>query len=356
MTKRVVIGDRVIGLEWPVYFVADIAANHDGSFDRAVELIHLAAEAGAEAAKFQNFRAETIVSDAGFKALGAATSHQAAWDKSVFEVYEEASLPIEWTEALADTCRAAGIHYFTAPYDLDFVDALAPHVMAWKVGSGDLTFHALIERLASDGKPVLIATGASTMAEVEAAVDIALARNPQVVLMQCNTNYTTSPENFSHLELNVLRTYAERYPDVVLGLSDHTPGHTSVLGAVALGARVVEKHFTDDRTRSGPDHAFSMDPSSWREMVDRTRDLEAALGEGVKRVMPNEDETVVLQRRALRAARDIDAGETLQASDIAALRPCPSGGIPPSEVERLVGRKSVRRIALGECITSEDVA
>ena len=131
--------------------------------------------------------------------------------------------------------------------------------------------------------------------------------------MQCNTNYTGSLENFSHINLNVLKTYASMWPDVVLGLSDHTPGHATVLGAVALGARAVEKHLTDDRNREGPDHRFSMDPSGWRDMVDRTRELERALGSGDKRVAGNERETVVIQRRCLRAARDIAAGEIISA-------------------------------------------
>ena len=126
--------------------------------------------------------------------------------------------------------------------------------------------------------------------------------------MQCNTNYTGSIENFRHIHLNVLRTYRALFPDAVLGLSCHTPGHATVLGAVALGARVVEKHFTDDTRRDGPDHAFSMTPATWREMVDRTRELEYALGSAEKNVCGNEQETVVVQRRCLRAARDLAAG------------------------------------------------
>ena len=179
---------------------------------------------------------------------------------------------------------------------------LDPFMRIYKVGSGDITWPEILERIASKGKPVFLATGASTLADVVRAVDVISALNPQLVLMQCNTNYTASLENFSHIHLNVLQTYRTMFPQAILGLSDHTPGHATTLGAVALGARVVEKHFTDDTTREGPDHPFSMDPRTWRDMVDRTRELEAALGSPVKRVADNEKETLVVQRRCLRAA------------------------------------------------------
>src|ERR1051325_8485314 len=140
MSTEFNIGRHQVGLDLPTYFIADIAANHDGSLDRAKELIHLCARAGANAAKFQNFRAETIVSDYGFRALGGQLSHQSKWTKSVFDVYREAALPIEWTAELARACAAAGIDYFTAPYDLALLPKLAPYVCAWKVGSGDVTW------------------------------------------------------------------------------------------------------------------------------------------------------------------------------------------------------------------------
>ena len=155
---------------------------------------------------------------------------------------------------------------------------LDPYVDLFKIGSGDITWPQMLRKVASKNKPVLMATGASEIGEVQQAVKALLSINPNLVLMQCNTNYTASLENFRHVHLNVLRTYATMFPSVVLGLSDHTPGHATVLGAVALGARVIEKHFTDDNRREGPDHPFSMNAQSWREMVDRTRELEFALG------------------------------------------------------------------------------
>jgi N-acetylneuraminate synthase len=346
----------MLGLGHPTYFIADLAANHDGNLDRAVDLIGLAARAGANAVKFQNFRAETIVSDRGFRALGGKASHQASWGESVFEVYQRASLPLEWTEKLRAACDAEGIDYFTSPYDLDLIDQLSPYVCAWKVGSGDITWLEAVERMAADGKPVLIATGAADMDEVRAAMSAVQRHTSEIVLMQCNTNYTGAFENFRYIELNVLRTYADEYPDVVLGLSDHTPGHATVLGAVALGARAIEKHFTDDRARKGPDHAFSMEASSWREMVDRTRELELALGDGTKRVMENEQETVVLQRRAIRAARPLRKGETIGTADVIALRPCPPDGLPPSRLAEVVGRQLAADVEERECVRLTDLA
>jgi N-acetylneuraminate synthase len=355
MSGEFAIGRRRIGGSNPTYFVADIAANHDGDLERAQRLIRLCAQAGADAAKFQNFRAETIVSDYGFKALGGQKSHQATWAKSVFQVYAEAALPMAWTQTLKETCAQAGIDYFTAPYDLALIEALSSSVCAWKLGSGDITWHASIERMARDDKPLLIATGASTLEEVRAAMAAARGHCQHIVLMQCNTNYTNSPDNFRHINLNVLNTYAAEFPGVVLGLSDHTPGHATVLGAVALGARVIEKHFTDDTRRAGPDHRFSMDPASWRQMVDRTRELEAALGDGIKRVEENEHDTVVLQRRAIRAKRPIGRGEQIGAADLIVLRPCPRDALAPYRLSEVVGRKAGRAIEAGDCVRLADL-
>lgn len=346
---------RSVGLDHPTYFIADIAANHDGDLSRAIDLIHLAKESGADAAKFQHFSADTIVSDFGFRALGQQTSHQSAWKKSVFEVYRDASLNPDWTATLRRACDGAGITFFTSPYSKDLVDLVDPYVPAYKIGSGDITWIDIVQHIAGKGKPVLIAAGASTMDDVCRAVNAAVALNPNICLMQCNTNYTGSLENFRHIKLNVLRSFEAMFPGIVLGLSDHTPGHSSVLGAVALGARVVEKHFTDDISRIGPDHAFSMSPETWREMVDRTRELESALGTGVKQVEENEAQTVVLQRRAVRMSRDLQAGHKVTAADLTMLRPCPAEALPPYRMGEVVGRILRRTMTQGEHLTLADI-
>ena len=353
--KSLNIGNRTISSGCPTYFIADIAANHDGDLNRAVELIHLAKESGADAAKFQHFDAKTIVSDFGFRALGRQQSHQSAWDKSVFEVYESATVDLKWTQTLVDACDAVGIDFFTSPYSLELVDFIDPYVPAFKIGSGDITWISQIEHIATKGKPVLLAAGASTSDDVARAVSAVIKHNRQVCLMQCNTNYTASLENFKYIHLNVLKTFSTMYPGMVLGLSDHTPGHSTVLGAVALGATVIEKHFTDDQSRVGPDHKFSMSPVEWKEMVQRTRELELALGTGIKQVENNEIETVILQRRSIRASRDLVVGDVLSLDDLEILRPCPENGLPPFRMSDLLGRKVLRPILSGDVITIMDI-
>lgn len=349
------VGSQRIGADAPVYFIADIAANHDGDLARAKELIFLAAAAGAQAAKFQNFVAAKIVSRRGFEDMGGKLSHQSAWKKSVYEVYEDASIARDWTAILKATCDEAGIEYFTSPYDYESVDHVDPFVRVYKIGSGDITWPAMLEYIASKKKPVLLATGASDMADVDRAMAILQRHTKQLVLMQCNTNYTGSAENFRYVNLNVLRQFATRYPEVILGLSDHTTGHATVLGSIALGARVIEKHFTDDNTRSGPDHGFAMNPSTWREMVDRSRELEASLGDGVKRIEENERKSALVQRRSLRATADLPIGHTLRAQDLEALRPIPEDGIEPYRSAELDGKKLTRPLTKGEHITREHI-
>jgi N-acetylneuraminate synthase len=349
------IGKHTVGEIYPTYFIADIAANHDGYLDRAKTLVWLAAKAGADAAKFQNFRAPKIVSDYGFKHIGEQVSHQSAWEKSVFEVYQDASIPFEWTPILKEECDKAGIDYFSSPYDFEAIDMLNQYVPAFKAGSGEIDWIEALIRMAKFGKPLLLATGASTINDVQRAVRAILPINPQLVLMQCNTNYTASSENFDHINLRVLNSFQTMYPEVIVGLSDHTHGHATVLGAVALGARVIEKHFTDDNSRTGPDHKFAMNPVTWKEMVERTRELERALGSADKYVCPNEQETVVIQRRCLRAARNIQTGEVFSRQMIDVLRPAATGAILPPDIKKVIGTRALTDIPAGKEIRWTDL-
>src|SRR4030066_663647 len=298
-------GSHIIAESRPTYFIADISANHDGELERARLLIRLAKEAGADAAKFQNFCAPQIVSDYGFKSMGGQFSHQATWKKSVFEVYTDASIPFEWTPILKKECDKAGIDFFSAPYDFEAIEMLDSYVEMYKAGSGEIDWIEALERMASKSKPFFVATGASMIGEVQKAVHAILKINRQLVLMQCNTNYTASPNNYDHLHLNVLKTYAAMFPNVILGLSDHTHAVAPVLGAVTLGARVIERHFTDSNDREGPDHKFALNPENWAKMVEETRLLERSLGSPDKFIADNEVQTAIVQRRCLRAARDI---------------------------------------------------
>ena len=345
------VSGKKIGLDYPTYFIADIAANHNGSLSKAKKLIRLAKEAGADAAKFQHFRADKIVSQYGFDSMARQKSHQARWKKSVFEVYEAASVPWEWTAELAKCCHKESIHFFSAPYDFEAIDMLDKYMPAYKVGSGDLNWTETLVRMAKKKKPIFLATGASTMREVVFAARQILRHNSKLCLMQCNTNYTGNLQNFEYINLNALKAYAKAFPGLVLGLSDHTPGSSTVLGAVALGARVIEKHFTDDRTQDGPDHAFSMDPKGWREMVDRTRELELALGDGRKKVENNEADTVFIQRRCLRAGSEFPGGHVLKKEDIDILRPAQRGAYFPDELSKVLGRKLRRAVPRGEALT-----
>ncbi len=349
------IGSNLIGENHPTYFIADISANHDGDLERAKLLIQLAKVAGADAAKFQNFRAAQIVSDYGFRNMAGQVSHQSNWKKSVFEVYKGASIPFDWTPILKAECDRVGIDYFSSPYDFDAIDMLNQYVPAYKIGSGDISWDEALIRMAETGKPILLATGASNIGEVQHAVQVIRSINPQLVLMQCNTNYTASIDNFNHIHLKVLSTYKNLFPDLILGLSDHTVGHATVLGAVALGARVIEKHFTDDNKREGPDHPFSMTPVAWKDMVDRTRELEHSLGSPEKVVCRNEQQTVIVQRRCLRTAREIKTGEKLTRDMIEVLRPATPGAIVPNEVAVVIGLKALRDLPMGKELRWEDL-
>lgn len=355
MNREILLGNKMVGDNYPPYFIADIAANHDGDLNRAYKLIELAKESGADAAKFQNFKAATIVSDKGFKSMGAQLSHQSSWKKSVYEVYEDASLDDDWTPLLKEKCNEVGIEYITSPYDMHSVDWANPYVDYFKIGSGDITWTEILEHIALKSKPVCLATGAASLEEVERAVNTIEQANENLILMQCNTNYTASTENFKYINLNVLKTYKALFPDVVLGLSDHTKGHVAVLGAIALGARVIEKHFTDDNDREGPDHKFSTTPQEWREMVDDSNKLFAALGDGIKRIEENEKQTCLVQKRGVYVNKDIPEGHIFQLDDFIMLRPRSDAGFEPYEVETIVGKRCANAIEADSMLLRKDI-
>lgn len=349
------INTTYIGDGFPAYFIADIAANHDGDLNKAIDLIHLCKECGANAAKFQHFKAETIVSDYAFKNLSNINSHQTDWKKSVFEVYKDASLNLDWTPILKNECDKVGIAFFTSPYDFELVDEVDSYVSAYKIGSGDITWIDLIKYIAKKNKPVILATGASKIQDVTRAYNALKDISSGLAILQCNTNYTASLENFKYINLNVLNEYKKLYPDCILGLSDHTPGFVTVLGAIALGSKIIEKHFTDSNDRSGPDHKFSMNPKSWKEMIDRARDLEASLGDGVKRIESNELETSVVQRRAICASTEIVKDSIIDATMLSFLRPSPPKSYHPFEFEKLLGKKIKVSKHKGEVIYIDDI-
>jgi sialic acid synthase SpsE len=338
------IGDQVLGATDKTYIIAEIGSNFDGEKQRAKKLIDLAAECGADAAKFQAFKADKIVSEYGFE--GLKTEFQENWDKSVYETYRDAELPREWIEELAEYTRNQGIDFLCTPYDREAVDLLAEIDMpAFKIGSGDITWQRLLEDIAQYSAPIILSTGASTLAEVEQAVDIIESvGDNDLVLLQCITNY---PSEFESANIRAMSTLRKAFQTPV-GYSDHTPGSTVPLGAVSHGACIIEKHFTDDKSREGPDHSFAMNPEEFSRMVSEIRNLNQALGSPQKRIAAEEETTVVLQRRCLRAAKDIQADEEISDEDMVALRPAPDNSLDPKHREIVLGRTASTHIPKGD--------
>ena len=353
--KNFKIGNKKIGLKYPSYFIADIGANHDGSLKRAKKLIKLAKQAGADAAKFQHFAAKTIVSDNGFKRLKGVKTHQNKWKKSVYSVYQAASVNKQWTKVLKKYCDKIGIEFMTSPYSLKIVDEINTYVKAIKIGSGDITWIDIIKKIAKKKKIGIIATGASSLDEVKKAAKEYLKINKSLVIMQCNTNYTGDKDNIKFTNLNVLKQYKKIFPKIILGLSDHTFGHVTVLGAITLGARVIEKHFTDNNNRVGPDHFFAMNPISWKEMIKASRELESALGDGVKKIEKNESASIVVQRRSIRVNQKLAKGTIIKERMLEYLRPCPKGALSPSNKKMILNKKLKRNLKYHDIIKLSDV-
>ena len=345
------VGKRKVGANAPAYFIAEIGANFDGSLEKAKEYARLAKEIGADCAKIQSFKADKIVSRRGFASMKLRGVH-GSWKRPVDEVFREVEFPRKWHRDFFDYCWKIGITPSTATYDyeaVDLVDKLG--IEFYKIGSGDITWLEMVEYIARKGKPIMLATGASTLAEVDEAVRaIEKTGNRNVVLMQCITNY---PSKFESANINVLNTYREAF-GAILGYSDHTPDDVVALGAVALGAKVIEKHITIDRSHKGPDHPHSMTFEEFGRMIARTRQLEAALGTGRKEVVAEESETVIVQRRGLTVARDIKKGTLFKKTDIIELRP--ALGIYPKYKNMIIGKMAKRDLKSGEPIRWEDVA
>tara|TARA_B100000161_G_scaffold220224_1_gene165457 strand:- start:686 stop:1741 length:1056 start_codon:yes stop_codon:yes gene_type:complete len=325
--KRNFFGDKV-------FFIADIGSNHDGSLDRAIELVYLAANSGADAVKLQHFKANTILNKNAFENL-PAKAHQSKWKKSVYQTYEDASTPTEWTREILEACRDANVKFSTSPYSIELSDILEEYVDFFKIGSGDISWPALIKHVSKKEKPIVIATGASTLDEVTNAYLEASKLNKNVSLLQCNTNYSGDYENLYYSNLNVIKSYKTLFPNALIGLSDHTRDELTVLSAVSLGAKVIEKHFTDDNLREGPDHSFAINPEKWAIMVKRTRELEIALGDGKKIIEKNELDSSIVQKRSLYAKKDFKVGDIISINDFDALRPCQIGSVSPRSLEKI---------------------
>lgn len=343
--KPIRVGNRLVGNRYPCYIIAEIGSNFDGSITQAKKLIRMAKECGADAAKFQSFITERLLSKKGFE---KKSSFQDKWVKSVWEVYKNAELPRKWHNELNEYAKKIGIHFFTSTWDFDAVDLLVKlKAPAIKIGSGDITYLEILKYIGSTQKPVILATGASTMNEVSAAVKtIQSTGNNKIFLLHTVVQYPSPPNDTNLMVLDILR----RKFNLNIGYSDHSPGSLLALASVALGSCILEKHFTINSKLDGPDHLHSMEPLEFKKMVQDIRRIENAIGDGTKRVMPSEKETRIIQRRGIWTVNKISKGERFTRQNIQALRPL--WGISASKYESILGKKSTRNFNSYEPITS----
>lgn len=333
------IGGRAIGPGDPCYVIAEAGVNHNGDLDMARRLIVEAKRAGADCVKFQTFAAERVASAAAPKAPYQLRTTDRA--ESQLEMLRKLELDAGMHQVLMAACRAEGITFMSTPYSVEDVDLLEQlGVAGYKVPSALLVEPDLLRRIARTGKPMIVSTGLATLAEVEEAVAaIRAAGNHQIILLQCTTDY---PARVSDANLRTMRTMSEAL-DVLTGYSDHTQTPTTAIAAVAMGAVVIEKHFTLDTSLPGPDQATSADPEQFRALVDAIRETESALGNGVKEPSDSERANLIGMRRSLVARRAIAAGEVMTGEMLAYKRP--ATGIPPRHAPAVVGRTAKRAIA-----------
>ena len=340
------IGHKWIGEKKPCYVIAEIGSNFNDDINLAKKLIKKAKDAGADAAKFQSFQVDKILSKRGFE---KKVSFQAQWKKSVWQVYKEAELPLEWISKLSAFAKKCKIDFLSTPYHIEAVDELIRcNVPAIKIGSGEITNLGFLEYIAKTGKPILLATGASTQKEVDVAVKTISRLNKKLVLMQATTQY---PSPIEDANLRVIHTFKNKYK-INVGYSDHTPGFTGVMGSIALGACTIEKHFTLDKSSSGPDHQHSLDPIEFTEMVKSIREMEIALGSHKKKIEKSETHTSIIQKRGIWTVKKIEKGEKFTRSNIDVLRP--NLGIPASQFRKLLKRKSKKNYSAFSPLKWED--
>ncbi len=343
------IGDVRIG-EGHCFVIAEAGVNHNGDADLAARLIEAAVAAGADAVKFQTFKADQVVSTTAPKA-----SYQQATTapgESQLEMVRALELSDTQFAELKALCDQHGIVFLSTPFDHPSVELLHSLGMpAFKIPSGEITNLPLIRHIGSLGLPAILSTGMAYMEEVEGAVAVLTqARCPALAILHCVSNYPAAPEDTNLRAMDTLRDAF----GVPIGLSDHSAGIEIALGAVARGAAVIEKHFTLDKTLPGPDHKASLDPLELRALVVGIRKVEAALGDGVKAPRPSENNTREVARRSLFLRTALRGGQNIALDDLIALRP--AGGIPPNEIETVVGRRAARDLAAGAMLRPVDFA
>jgi len=337
------INGRKVGEGFPVYVIAEIGSNHNGEYGIALEMIDRAKEAGCDAVKFQTFRAKDHYS--------VYTPLHSKYDKNIHELIEELEIDRSWHAKLKKYCDGKGIDFFTSPCDRESVDemkALGCGVL--KVASFDMTDVTLVEYMAKTGLGVILSTGLAAMGDIENAVNACRrAGNGNFALLQCTSLYP-APAHLSNLR--AMDTMARAF-GCVTGYSDHTMGDHIPVAAVAMGAKIIEKHFTLSRVMSGPDHPFAIEPDELKAMVEKIRDVEQAFGDGMKNGARDEEKENFGLRRSIIAARDIAVGSVITADDIVIKRP--GYGILPQFRDIVTGRTAKRDIKADEWITWEMV-
>jgi pseudaminic acid synthase len=329
------VAGRKIGPGHPCYVIAEAGANHNRDLGIAKQLIDVAAESGADAVKFQTYTAEGLYSRKTPNPAYLAKKDLLKDDtETIWELIKRVEIPWEWHDELAAHAKAAGVDFLSTPFEEAAVDLLETvGVPAYKIASYEITHLPLIDYAARTGKPLLISTGMASLGDIERALDTANAAGcDQIALFHCASSY---PAPFDILNLRAIQTLAQAY-QIPVGYSDHSAGNTADVVSVALGATLIEKHYTLDRTMDGPDHNFALEPDELKGMVRAIRDAEASLGSPVKRVTEEEGDLYRLARRSLVAARAIPAGHRITAEDIAVKRP--GYGIPVIEMDALLGR------------------
>jgi len=349
MAAAVQIAKRWIGDGHPCFIIAEAGSNHGGRLEQARRLIDVAAEAGADAVKFQLFRADRLYPRT------AGQSDYLKLDRPIFDIIAEMEMPYEWLPKLASYCDQRGIIFLCSVFDEESADRLDPYLPAYKIASYEMTHLPLVRHVAKKGKPLIVSTGTADLGEVGEMVEAVLgAGNTRVVLMQCTAAY---PAPLPSLNVRAVATLKDRF-GVPAGLSDHSRDPLiGPLAAVAVGANAIEKHFTLSNRLPGPDHVFALEPEELGLMVRKVRETEQALGTGVKAVDPIEEELRRFARRGIFAVRDIAAGQVFTLDNIAVLR-CGklAAGLPPRYYDEVLGRTARRHVSVWSPVRRDDYA
>lgn len=346
--KSIKIGNKKVGPGNPAFIIAELSGNHLQNFDIAVKSIHAMKDAGADCVKLQTVKPGSITIDCDktdFIIKGTI------WEgRKLYDLYNEVYTPWEWHQPLIDLANKLGMVAFSSPFDHEAVDFLETlNVPAYKIASFEITDIPLIKHTASKGKPIIISTGIAEEEDIKDAYDACLSvGNNDVIFLKCTSAY---PTPISEVNLSQIRTLQERFK-CLIGLSDHTLGHVVPMGAVALGAVVIEKHFILDRNMGGADAKFSMEPHEFENMVKSVRQMELAIGKPEIVLSPNVAENKLFAR-SLYAVKDILAGETITSENVKSIRP--GFGLKPKYYEQILGTKATKFIERGTPISFEQL-